>query len=169
MPSCATLASSAFRRSFIEVRSWRCHTQRTPAGEIDRPRRFSASAMRTWPQGRLLDGQRHHGLFDLDRRAVLQDRLAPADLLQRQLAAFIVQLLEAVKAVAAVPHHLAGLADVAELLGQFQQPDLGPDDLLLLRHRGLPYAAGRAAVPALVRTAPRPPAPVLGNQLRLSG
>ena len=119
--------------------------------------------------GRLLDGQRHHGLFDLDRRAVLQDRLAPADLLQRQLAAFIVQLLEAVKAVAAVPHHLAGLADVAELLGQFQQPDLGPDDLLLLRHRGLPYAAGRAAVPALVRTAPRPPAPVLGNQLRLSG
>ena len=50
MPSCATLASSAFRRSFIEVRSWRCHTQRTPAGEIDRPRRLSASEMRTWPQ-----------------------------------------------------------------------------------------------------------------------
>ena len=36
MPSCAALASSAFRRCFIEVRSWRCHTQRTPAGEIDR-------------------------------------------------------------------------------------------------------------------------------------
>src|SRR5215468_11085831 len=27
-----------------------CHTQRTPAGEIDRPRRFNASEMRTWPQ-----------------------------------------------------------------------------------------------------------------------
>ena len=50
MPSCATLASSAFKRSFIEVRSWRCHTQRTPAGEIDKPRRLSASEMRTWPQ-----------------------------------------------------------------------------------------------------------------------
>src|SRR6516165_6259041 len=31
-------------------RSWRCHTQRTPAGEIDRPRRFSISETRTWPQ-----------------------------------------------------------------------------------------------------------------------
>jgi hypothetical protein len=40
MPSCAALASSALRRSFIEVRSWRCHTQRTPAGEIDSPRRL---------------------------------------------------------------------------------------------------------------------------------
>jgi ABC-type transport system substrate-binding protein len=29
MPSCAALASSAFRRYFIEVRSSRCHTQRT--------------------------------------------------------------------------------------------------------------------------------------------
>src|SRR5215467_13833746 len=50
MPSCATLASSAFKRSFIDVRSWRCHTQRTPAGEIDRPRCFTASDTRTWPQ-----------------------------------------------------------------------------------------------------------------------
>ena len=37
VPSCATLASRALRRCFIVVRSWRCHTQRTPAGEIDRP------------------------------------------------------------------------------------------------------------------------------------
>jgi hypothetical protein len=36
IPSCATLASSASRRCLIEVRSWRCHTRRTPAGEIDR-------------------------------------------------------------------------------------------------------------------------------------
>ena len=50
MPSCATLASSSLRRCFIEVRSGRCHTQRTPAGEIDRPRRFSASDTRTCPQ-----------------------------------------------------------------------------------------------------------------------
>jgi hypothetical protein len=38
------------RRCFIEVRSWRCQTQRTPAGEIDRPRCLSASDTRTWPQ-----------------------------------------------------------------------------------------------------------------------
>jgi hypothetical protein len=70
----------------------------------------------------------------LQRRAVLQDWLAPADLLQGQLAAFVVQLLEAVKTVAAVAHHLAGLADIAELLGQLQQTELGSDDLLLLGH-----------------------------------
>ena len=76
--------------------------------------------------------------------------------------------LEPVKAIPAVPDHLAGLADIAELLGQFQQPDLRSDNLLLLCHRGLPHAGGRAAVPALVRTASRPPAPGSENQLRLS-
>ena len=127
-----TLASSAFRRSFIEVRSWRCHTQRTPAGEIDRPRRFSASETRTWPQAGCSIASSTDRLFDLRRRAVLQDRLLAADLLQRQFTAFVVQLLEPVEAVAAIPHHLAGLADVAELLGQLQQPDLRSDNLLLL-------------------------------------
>src|SRR5215472_19141211 len=73
------------------------------------------------------------------------------------------------KAIPTVPHHLAGLTDIAELLGQFQQPDLRSDNLLLLCHRGLPHAGGRAAVPALVRTASRPPAPASENQLRLSG
>src|SRR6516162_4153514 len=127
MPSCATLASSALRRCFIEVRSWRCHTQRTPAGEIDNPRRFSASATRTWP---------------------------------RQLAAFVVQLLEPVKAVAAVPHHLASVAHIAELLGQFEQTDLRPDDLLFLCHIviSVPPAGGSRSQLG-VRTATRPPAP----------
>jgi len=32
------------------VRSWRCQTQRTPAGEIDRPRLASSLATRSWPQ-----------------------------------------------------------------------------------------------------------------------
>src|SRR5213075_587719 len=76
-----------------------------------------------------------------------------ADLLQRQLAAFVVEFLEAVEAVAAVSHHLAGLAHIAELFGEFQQPDLGADDLLLGRHGVLQCAeAGRFATP----TAPRP-------------
>jgi hypothetical protein len=65
------------------VRSWRCHTQRTPAGEIDSPRRFRASETRTWPLiefGRLPAGSaaawraasgnlclpRHHPLLRVD-------------------------------------------------------------------------------------------------------
>ena len=59
---------------------------------------------------------------------------AAADLLQGQLAAFVVQLLEAIEAVPAVAHHLAGLADIAELLGELQQSDLRPNNLLLLCH-----------------------------------
>ena len=47
-----------------------------------------------------------------------------ADLLQRRFATFVVQLLEPVEAIPAVAHHLAGRADVAELLGQFKQSDL---------------------------------------------
>src|SRR5437868_710316 len=130
MPSCAALASSALRRCFIEVRSWRCHTQRTPAGEIDNPRRFSASETRTWPQAGCSIA------IETTASSIcgLQDRLAPADLLQCQLAAFVVQLLEPIEAVPAVAHHLAGLADIAELFGQLQQTHLHPDNLLLLRH-----------------------------------
>jgi hypothetical protein len=66
-----------------------------------------------------------------------------ADLGQRRLPALVVELLEAVDAVVvelleavdavpAVAEHRAGLADIAELTGEFQQPDLGADDLLLL-------------------------------------
>jgi hypothetical protein len=40
------------------------------------------------------------------------------------------------------------LAHVAELLGQFQEPDLGSDDLLVLGHIMSPSAGGQAAVPA---------------------
>ena len=38
------------------------------------------------------------------------------------------------RAVAAVPHHLAGLADIAELFGKLQQAHFRPNNLLLLRH-----------------------------------
>src|ERR1700724_758850 len=62
-------------------------------------------------------------------------------------------LLEAVEAVAAITHHLAGLAHIAKLLGKLQEPDLGADDLLFGGHGVLPFAeAGRYATP----TAPRP-------------
>ena len=101
----------------------------------------------------LFNGQRNDGILDLLRHPVLQYRLLAADLLQRQLAAFVVELLEPVEAVAAVAHHLAGLADVAQLLGKLQQSNLGADDLLLSGHGVLQCAEpGRFATP----TAPRP-------------
>ena len=53
----------------------------------------------------LRNRERNHRLLDLRGDPVPQHRLAPADLLQRQLAAFVVQLLEAVEAVARVAHH----------------------------------------------------------------
>jgi hypothetical protein len=46
--------------------------------------------------------QRHHCRFDLRRDRVLEDRLLPADLGKRQLAAFVIQLLEPVEAVATI-------------------------------------------------------------------
>jgi len=84
--------------------------------------------------GRLFDRQRHHCGFDLRRNTVLEDRLLAADLGKRQLTAFVIQLLEPVEAVATISHHLAGLADVAQLLGQFQHSDLRANDFLLLCH-----------------------------------
>ena len=53
---------------------------------------------------------------------------------QRDLAALLVQLLEPIEAVPAVSHHLAGLADIAELLGEFEQANLGADNLLIFGH-----------------------------------
>src|SRR6516162_2816018 len=90
------------------------------------------------------DRHRDYRLLDFRGGAVLHHRLAPADLLQRQLAAFVVELLEAVEAVAAVAHHFAGLADITELLGQLQQPELGSDDLLFLGHSWSPSLCRRA-------------------------
>src|SRR3954468_18342273 len=49
-PSCALLASSALSRLFMVSRSWRSHTQRTPAGDTVSPRFFSSLAMRTCPK-----------------------------------------------------------------------------------------------------------------------
>jgi hypothetical protein len=105
------------------------------------------------PEGRLLDRKRNDSVFNLLRHSVPEHRLPATDFLQRQLAALVVKFLEAVEAVAAVTHHLAGLADIAELLGELQQSNLGTDDLLFGRHGVLQSAeAGRFATP----TAPRP-------------
>src|SRR5580700_3778956 len=75
-------------------------------------------------EGRLLDGQRNDGIFDLLCDAILQYRLLAADLLQRQLAAFVIEFLKAVEAVAAIAHHLAGLADMPSCLASSRSPTL---------------------------------------------
>src|SRR5262245_33389052 len=106
-------------------------------------------------EGRLVDRDRHDGVLDLLGHAVLQYRLLAADLLQRQLATGVVERLEAVEAVAAVTHHLAGLADVAELLGQFQQSNLSADDLLLRGHGVLQSPRRGASPPRPLRAPPR--------------
>src|SRR6185369_3188266 len=92
-------------------------------------------------EGRLINRQGDDGLLDLRCHAVLQDRFAPRDLLQGQLPTFVVELLEAIEAVARIAHHLAGLADIAELLGQFEKAGLGLDDLLLFSHGGVLWIA----------------------------
>jgi hypothetical protein len=121
--------------------------------------------------GRLLD---RHRPFDLRRRAVLQDWLAPADFLQRQLAAFVVKLLEAVKAVAAVAHHLAGLADprlrrgrlLPSCLANSSKPSLARMIFCSWVTRDLHPAEGRVAVPAQGEN--RAPPSGSGNQQRMS-
>ena len=63
--------------------------------------------------------------------AVLHTRFAATDLLQRQLAAFLVQLLEAIEAVPRVAHHLPGLGNATQHLGQLQQSNLVLNDFLI--------------------------------------
>src|SRR5215469_13587516 len=161
MPSCATLASSALRRCLIEVRSWRCHTQRTPAGEIDRPRRFSISETRTWPQAGCSVAIATTACSISIGVRFFRRGLRRLISCSASSAAFVVKLLETVEAVAAVAHHFAGLADITELLGQLEQPELGSDNLLFLGHSWSPSCAGgRVAVPARGENRAPPPAPL---------
>src|SRR4028119_1763106 len=96
-------------------------------------------------EGRLLQGKLTNHRLNLRSGPVRQKRLAPGQLLQGKLAAGLVELLEAVEAVARVAHHLAGLGDVPELLGELQQAYLHADDLLLVRHGRCPLERrGRA-------------------------
>src|SRR3954451_14723997 len=104
--------------------------------------------------------QREDGGLDLGRRAVRQQGLTTGQLLKGELAAGVVELLEAIEAVARVAHHLAGLAPVAKLLGELQKTHLGPDDLLLFGHGRCPMKRRGWAL----RT-PNRSAPSLGSRL----
>src|SRR6202022_3315060 len=106
-------------------------------------------------EGRLLQRKFNDPRLDLGRGPVRQDRLLTADLLQRQLAAFVIEFLEAVEAVAAIAEHLAGLAHIAELPGELQQAHLSFDNLLVLGHRRCPHKTPRPGSPQ-PWPAPRP-------------
>jgi hypothetical protein len=84
--------------------------------------------------GGLVKGELDHALFDGRVHAVLEDRLAFGDLPQSLFAAGFVEFLEAVETVAGVAENLAGLGDVTQLSGQFEQAHLVLDDLLFGRH-----------------------------------
>jgi hypothetical protein len=73
-------------------------------------------------------------LLDLGFDAVLEDRFAFGDLPQGLFAAGFLELLETIEAVAGIAQDLAGLGDVAQLSGQFQQAHFVLDDLLFGRH-----------------------------------
>ena len=93
---------------------------------------------------------------DTSQRPCPSARFFAADLLQRRLAAFVVQFFEAIKAVTAVTHHGSGLADVSELLGEFQQPNLSAYNLLFGRHGGSPIRrSGALRNPDQLRAPPR--------------
>ncbi len=79
-------------------------------------------------ESRVLKRHLHDGVLDMFLHAVLDHGLAARYLLQCKLASLFVQLLEAVEAVAAVAHYLAGSRHVAQLLGQLKKPQFVLDD-----------------------------------------
>jgi len=134
-------------------RSWRSQTERTPKGET-KPALAQLVGHPHLAEGRLLQRKPDEDRLGVGRDAVLQDRLSPREFLQRQFPAGVIKLLEAIETVAAVAHHHAGLADVAELLRQLQQPDLDADDLLFGGHDGV--LSNRRGGALRHPTAPRP-------------
>src|SRR3954470_19633126 len=94
---------SALRRFFIVSRSWRRHTPRTPAGEIECPRaRIVDDA--DLAEGGLLQRELKNAALDLGRGPVGQQRLRAGQLLQGEFAARLVEFLEAVEAVTRGAH-----------------------------------------------------------------
>src|SRR5512132_494939 len=131
-PSCATLASKAFSRLAMVLRSWRTQTPRTPVAETRRPSLVGHAGV---SPGRLPHRQLEDAPLHRLGHPVLRVRHPARHLDQRRFAALLVQILKPVKAVAGKPHDPAGLADAAELLRQLQHADLVADDLLVSRHR----------------------------------
>src|SRR5262245_1194572 len=145
-PSWALLASSALSRLFIVSRSWRSHTQRTPAGETVSPRCLRLVGNADLAESRLLDRQRYDSILGLLRHAVLQHRLLATDFLQGQFAALVVELLEPVEAVAAVAIILQAWLTLPSCLASSSRP-------ILARMIFCSVVMGRFATPTASRPA----------------
>ncbi|KVF76582.1 hypothetical protein WS75_11555 [Burkholderia sp. FL-7-2-10-S1-D7] len=74
--------------------------------------------------GRQFEGEFDNGGLDLRVHAILGQRPAVGNLLQRSYFASIVRFLESVEAVARVTHYATGLADVTGLPGHIEYADL---------------------------------------------
>src|SRR4051794_4094366 len=131
--SCASFASSAFSLLANVCKSCRNHTLRTPLGDTNNPRLVSSLAIRTWPNAGCSIANSTI-LFHVRLGSVLQTRLTPADLLQRQLATLLIQFLEPVEAIPRVAHHLASLRNTPEHLRKLQKAHFVLDDLLIHVH-----------------------------------
>src|SRR5271165_1144494 len=104
--------------------SWRSQTERTPKGEIDIPCLASSLEARVWPQAGwsiaiATTAASISGSTRFFRIGLRRDSSCSA-----KFAAFVVEILEPIEAVPAVAHNFTRLADVAELLGQFEQAAL---------------------------------------------
>jgi len=97
-------------------------------------------------KGRLVQGDLHHRLLDVLLDPVSGTGFASVDLAQGQLATGLVQLFEAVKAVAGIAHDLAGLRDAAQQLAELQQPHFVLDDFFFGPHLTFSFRACRASL-----------------------
>src|SRR5689334_1670807 len=122
--SWAILASSALSGSFMVVRSWRTQTLRTPKGEMLMPRLSSSFEARAWPQAGCSIASADGGLLDLRRDAVLQDGLPVGEFLERDLAAFVIQFLEAIELSRLYPMILQAWETLPSCLASSSSPAL---------------------------------------------
>ena len=113
----------------------------------------ASSRLSFLPQGWIFNRQLNYRFLNRVRHLILQDRLLAAEINQSLFAVLLVKLLESIKTVPAVSYHLTGLADAAELLGRFQQPQLRFSDLLfnafIDRHSLLVLQKSRNVRPSL--------------------
>ena len=84
--------------------------------------------------GGLFNGKGYDGLFNRRINPVFENRLFAADFHQGGFAALIVELFEALKAVATKAHYLTGFRYTVELLGEFEQSYFVAYDLLFVGH-----------------------------------
>src|SRR6476661_1104726 len=75
-------------------------------------------------ESRILKGNSYDGFFHFGINTVLEYGFTAGDFLKSGFAACVVQLFDAVKAVAGIAKQFAGLGNITQLFCQLQQPNL---------------------------------------------